>query len=123
MTKLLKKRFLDFYEVLSIMMFGDWDWLAKRSDKQEALFNRWIKSQASKKLAIIEIGAGVAIPSVRMQGEHIAKRYQHATLIRINPRDFTFDKRNSISLPLGGLEGIKAILEMDESANLQEKIK
>jgi hypothetical protein len=123
MTKLLKKRFLDFYEVLSIMMFGDWDWLAKRSDKQEALFNRWIKSQASKKLAIIEIGAGVAIPSVRMQGEHIAKRYQHATLIRINPRDFTVDKRNSISLPLGGLEGIKAILEMDESANLQEKIK
>ncbi len=94
----------------NIMMFGDWDWLAKRSDKQEALYNRWIKNIANKKLAIIEIGAGVAIPSVRMKGERISKQHPNATLIRINPRDFEVYLEKDISIPLGGLEGIKQIL-------------
>ena len=94
----------------NIMMFGDWDWLAKRSDKQEALFNRWIKSKATKKLAIIEIGAGVAIPSVRLKGENISKKYQNATLIRINPRDYVVDQKSGISIPLGGLEGIEILV-------------
>lgn len=95
----------------NILMFGDWDWKPNRSDRQEAKYNRWIKQQKKKKIAIIEIGAGIAIPSIKMQGEHIAKTYPDATLIRINPRDHTVDEHYGISIPLGGLEGIKSILQ------------
>ena len=37
-------------------------------------------------LAIVEMGAGTAIPTVRMTSEQACRR-DHATLIRINPRE------------------------------------
>jgi len=79
---------------------------------QENKFNAWLKSIRAdkKKLAIIEIGAGTAIPTVRNMGEQIAKISRRFKLIRINPRDFSINKRTSFSMPLGELEGLNAIL-------------
>jgi len=96
----------------NILMFGDWSWNENRTSKQENRFNIWSKSirTNNKKLAIIEIGAGTAIPTIRQQGEHMAKRFKNYKLIRINPRDFKMSKNLGFSIPFGGLDGLKKIL-------------
>ena len=42
----------------------------------------WLQALEGRRLAVIEIGAGTVIPTVRWTCERLAKR-----LIRINPRD------------------------------------
>ncbi len=97
----------------NILMFGDWHWNARRSEEQNHHFNVWLQSitEAHKKLAIIEIGAGTAVPTVRITGENIAKAYDNAKLIRINPRDYEIDRKLGFSIPYGGLEGLKQNLQ------------
>ena len=89
----------------NILMFGDWSWNRKRARIQEARYNRFVKNNRKNKMVIIEIGAGTAIPTVRIEGENIAKRY-NAKLIRINPREFKIDPKIGYSVELGGFEGI-----------------
>lgn len=93
----------------NILMFGDWDWLGERSDKQMKLFGRWKTDLANekKKVAVIEIGAGTAIASIRRMSESAAKQF-HTSLIRINPREAQ-GLHGTIKLPMGGMEGIKQI--------------
>lgn len=95
----------------NILMFGDWDWNEKRALKQEARFNKWKKQTNSQKRVVIEVGAGVAIPTVRLQGEQLAKRYANTKLIRINPLDNELREYLGESVSLGGLAGIKAMLD------------
>lgn len=96
----------------NILMFSDWSWNGDRTSKQEYRFNTWAKSIKvnKKKLAIIEIGTGKAIPTIRQKGEHIAKRFSNYKLIRINPRDFEVSKKIGFSIPFGGLEGLGKVL-------------
>ena len=98
----------------NILMFGDYSWVPYRSDDQERRFSEWIEDikEKNKKLAIIEIGAGVAIPSIRHAGEAIASSLANAALIRINPRDSEIDPTLGVSLPLGGLEALERIVEL-----------
>ena len=95
----------------NILMFGDWDWVDKRSHEQEERFHQWKKSVKSKKLVIIEVGAGTAIPSVRLLSEHMSATNENATLIRINPREYGVYREDDFSLAMGGLEGIQTILQ------------
>ena len=92
----------------NILMFGDWGWNEKRARIQEARYNSFIKHNRKNKMAIIEIGAGTAIPTVRIEGENIAKRY-NAKLVRINPREHEIDPNIGYSVPLGGFEGVLKI--------------
>jgi len=96
----------------NILMFGDWSWNENRTNKQENRFNTWLKSMraGNKNLAIIEIGAGTAIPTIRQEGEHIAKRFSNYKFIRINPRDFEVSDNIGYSIPFGGLEGLEKVL-------------
>ena len=64
-----------------------------------------------RKTVVIEIGTGTAIPTVRIEGERFVSRCPNATLIRINPREFEIGGKNEYSVPLGGLEGIKTVLD------------
>ena len=93
----------------NILMFGDWNWISRRTENQEYAFNRWLDNlrQNHLRLAIIEIGAGEAVPTVRMTSERVA-RSLNATLIRINPRDYRVPGGH-IALPYGGKEGIGLI--------------
>ena len=97
----------------NILMFSDWGWNAKRTEKQEYRFSKWIKSiqTSKKKLVIIEIGAGEVIPTIRQEGNHQAKKSSKYTLIRINPRDFDIEEEAGYGLEYGGLEGLELILE------------
>lgn len=94
----------------NIMMFGDWNWQGSRTLAQTDRFNQWKTEVAAEKIkvAVIEIGAGTSIPSIRRMSESAAKQFR-TSLIRINPRE-PQGLHGTIKLPLGGLEGIRHIL-------------
>ena len=95
----------------NILMFGDWLWLGDRSSLQKEKYINWLRELQQKniKVAIIEMGAGKAVPTVRMQSSKLT-RALNATLIRINPRDYDLPKGNHIAIPRGAAEGIQGIL-------------
>jgi len=93
----------------NILMFGDWGWNSNRSEAQSIRFGAWLEKNREKQMAIIEIGAGTAIPTVRRQGEVLAAKFPHTRLIRINPREPQVDESLGWGLATGGLEGIRAI--------------
>jgi len=77
----------------NILMFDDWYWKSRRTDKQEMRYNVWSKNvlKKLKKLVIIEIGAGTKIATIKSFGDVLAKRHMQATLIRINPVESEVD--------------------------------
>ena len=91
----------------NVLMFGDWGWDSTRASEQHEKHQQWLAQGLNKKLAVIEIGAGTAIPTVRMNSESLAEGGDNQ-LIRINPREANAPK-GSISLPLGGLEALQRI--------------
>ncbi len=95
----------------NILMFGDWEWISDRTDDQIYLYEKWLSSVKKNgyRLVIVEIGAGTGVPTVRLQSQRIAERFG-ATLIRINPQEYEVPYGH-ISIPMGGLEGIKKITE------------
>ena len=96
----------------NVLMFGDWSWISTRTDSQSGRRSVWLKGilEARHRLAIVEVGAGEAVATVRRQSEYIAGVYG-ATLIRINPRDFRVSLGESVSLPFGAVEGVGGIVD------------
>jgi NAD-dependent SIR2 family protein deacetylase len=92
----------------NILMFGDWSWLPDRTRIQEHNFDRFVQEHADRRIAVIEMGAGCAIPTIRATSERIGWNLEHATVIRINPREPDI-KAPHISLPCGALEGLQKI--------------
>ncbi len=86
----------------NILMFGDWDWDGERSARQEARLNAWF--MRLRQPVVIELGAGTAIPTVRLFGEQAG-----CPLIRINPAEPAVGLHRDIALPLGALDGITRI--------------
>jgi len=104
----------------NILMFGDWGWSAHRSQQQAARLSGWLDEilEAGKKLAVVEIGAGKAVPTVRLQSEEVARTHS-TSLIRINPRDFDVPSAKDIGLAVGSETGIRRIAEkMPDPLNL-----
>jgi len=112
--KLPKCKYCNSIARPNILMFGDWSWNPNRTREQEERYQNWIDSvyQSGGRLAIIEIGAGTAIPTVREEGEYISQMSDNFKLIRINPRDYQVRLSKNISIPLGGLEGIREIVNI-----------
>lgn len=98
----------------NILMFWDYNWNAKRTNAKQHHFNKWLNQlQRSKQsLAIIEIGAGTALPTIRNLGERVAKQYPFAKLVRINPRESEVDEKCGVSVACGAVEGLKCLLKM-----------
>jgi NAD-dependent SIR2 family protein deacetylase len=96
----------------NILMFGDWNWIENRSREQHFRLNQWISQRelAGQRLAIIELGAGTAVATVRYTSEELAHRYT-ATLIRINPRDYQVPYGH-FGLPFGAKEGMERLQEI-----------
>jgi NAD-dependent SIR2 family protein deacetylase len=95
----------------NILMFGDWSWLAHRTDQQHERMSAWLDelSKQSARVAVIELGAGGAIPTVRYTSERVV-RHLAGKLIRINPREENVPSGH-IGLPMGAAEGIQKICD------------
>lgn len=70
----------------NILMFGDWHWQSQMQDEKEQKLIAWLKQV--KNLAIVELGAGTAIPSVRNFGERLINHpvNESVSLLRVNLR-------------------------------------
>jgi NAD-dependent SIR2 family protein deacetylase len=92
----------------NILMFGDWSWLPERTHAQEQCFQAFLEQHADARIAVIELGAGSAIPTIRATSERIGWRYRGATVIRINTREPEIASPH-IGLACGALEGLQRI--------------
>jgi NAD-dependent SIR2 family protein deacetylase len=89
----------------NILMFNDWGWLEQRARMQAERLERW--REGTRNPVVIEIGAGVDIPSVRHFSEEQA---QDGPLIRINPRAPQCPRSaQGISLAMGAKEAMEGI--------------
>ena len=93
----------------NILMFSDFQWNSFRVDEQNQNFRNWIKENENKSLVIVEIGAGLAVPTVRMTCESLLQSWSgEASFIRINPRD-TGAMDGIELLETGALEGLRLL--------------
>ncbi|MFC0250501.1 SIR2 family NAD-dependent protein deacylase [Massilia consociata] len=84
----------------NILMFNDSAWLPERTEAQYERFARW--RAGVRRLAVVELGAGVDIPSVRRMAEA-----QGVPLIRINPR--AADVHHGVALEMNALAALQSI--------------
>ena len=89
----------------NILMFGDGEWVESRAQGQVISQRNWL--ERVNNLVIVEMGAGLAIPTVRRFSEYWVSR--GASLIRINPQDHDIPQARAVSLPMGALAGLRAI--------------
>lgn len=92
----------------NILMFSDAGWIPDRSDAQTARLKEWMACGAN--IVAIELGAGTAIPSVRMFTERCGYRF-----VRINPTEPETRGKLGIGLRGGALEVLRRIDELRPS--------
>ncbi len=93
----------------NILMFGDWAWDSSQSDEQHRRLIDWLRAVSQARTAIVELGAGLAVPTIRIMSEDFAER-PGATLIRINPREPEVPEGH-VGLPMPALAALRAIDE------------
>ena len=91
----------------NILMFGDYSWISDRSHSQERRYQNFLAAHEQAPAAIIEMGAGPAIPTIRNLSERLGRR-PGARVIRINPREPQIAPPH-LSLACGALAGLNAI--------------
>lgn len=94
----------------NVLMFGDFSWVSHRTDRQEALFETFLEENGHLGMAVVEMGAGTSIPTIRRLSERLGCR-KGVTVVRINPREPWIDEPH-LSIPCGALEALQAIGEM-----------
>ena len=90
-------------------MFSDFYFVEKRVNYQLKNLKNWLNNIKGK-IAIIEIGAGKAVPTVRNFSENIRYNFK-STLIRINPREADGADISINEGALSALEKIKNYLK------------
>ena len=69
----------------NILLFGDYDFIGDRVSQQEAYFRNFLKKHKNSGITVIELGAGTAVPTVRMAGESVfCEPNSKRTWVRIN---------------------------------------
>lgn len=95
----------------NILMFGDWNWNGERTERQQSDLQHWLGSISLDRLLVIELGAGSAVPTVRLFGERLARR--GAALVRVNTREpevpLPTSSHRPIGIPLGALDALEGI--------------
>lgn len=85
----------------NVLMFGDGDWLGRRSNGQHRRLEAWLQNVNNP--VIVEIGAGNNVPTVRWFSETLGE-----PLVRINPTEPEIPG-HGISIPQGGLAALIGI--------------
>ncbi len=94
----------------NILMFGDSSWVSDRKDWQQLRFRKFMQSHNGKRIVVIEMGAGKAIPTIRAISEELG-RVEKISVIRINPQEPEIDAPH-ISIRCGALEALQGIDEL-----------
>lgn len=89
-------------------MFSDWTWLSQRAEAQKRAMDAFLAENAERRVVVIEMGAGAAIPTICAKSERFGNELKHATVIRINPREPKIHEPG-ISIACRALEGLKQI--------------
>lgn len=94
----------------NVLMFGDWNWVERRAELQRRRERQWLEtiSDSQARVVIVEIGAGMAIPSVRHNSHSLSHEYG-ARLIRINPREPQVPSSMDVGIDSGSLEALRGI--------------
>ena len=94
----------------NVLMFGDWGWIAKRADQQRKREAAWLAEMVRHRarVAVVEIGAGTAIPSVR-HFSHRLIQVLDARLVRINVREHEVPSSKDVGLAMGALDALRNI--------------
>ncbi|QRJ65748.1 NAD-dependent deacetylase [Azospira restricta] len=86
----------------NILMFGDTGWVGARSEGQQVRLDAWRRRVG--RLLVVELGAGLAVPTVRWFGESLG-----VPLLRINPDAPECGLARALGLPLGASAALAAI--------------
>jgi NAD-dependent SIR2 family protein deacetylase len=86
----------------NILMFGDGGWLDSRERVQDHALQQWLGRV--ERPVVIELGAGTAIPTVRIIGQEVG-----GPLIRINLRESQVPRKTDLGLAVGALAGLRGI--------------
>jgi NAD-dependent SIR2 family protein deacetylase len=90
-----------------VMMFNDPWFITTKIDEQANKCLEWLESKEN--IVGIEIGAGLAVPSLRIYGQERTK-----TLIRINPNDFQVYRPQDIAIEATAIDGIDTLIKIME---------
>lgn len=88
----------------NILMFRDGGWVAHRTEAQQTRLEQWLRK--AKQPVVIELGAGLSVPTVRWFGESLG-----APLIRINPAAPEVTGPRSIGIAAGALAALAQLAE------------
>jgi NAD-dependent SIR2 family protein deacetylase len=91
----------------NVLMFGDDAWNDARTGAQRRRFEDWLASLSGRRVAVVECGAGTAVPTVRRTSEVVARIFE-GTLVRINARESS-GPSGAIPIPAGAREALAAI--------------
>jgi NAD-dependent SIR2 family protein deacetylase len=90
----------------NILMFNDSDWIDAAHERQALSQQAWI--DRVRRPVVIEIGAGLNIPTVRHFSHRVARR-KNAALVRINPREPHVEQGHGVGIAGGALATLRAI--------------
>ena len=95
----------------NVLMFGDDGVVMDAIDQQQATFQAWLATLPKTcRLAIVEVGAGKAIPTIRRISEAVLRSHPAATLVRINLDDSDVPVQLSERcVCVGGLGALEAL--------------
>lgn len=93
----------------AVLMFGDSCWVETRTRLQIARYAEFLRRHAPRRPVVIEIGAGLHVPSIRSQTEQLGSS-MGATMVRINTRDIE-GPRGMIPIMASGREALLGIEE------------
>ena len=91
----------------NILMFGDRGWDSSRTEDQRRRLGEWLEDLGAASVVIIELGAGLAVPTIQIMSEDFTDR-PGGTLIRINPREPAVPPGH-IALPSGALPALRIL--------------
>jgi NAD-dependent SIR2 family protein deacetylase len=93
----------------NVLMFSDALWLDGRTADHYAEYDNWMRSLGAPRarLAIVEVGAGSAVPTVRAESQRLARLFG-APLVRINPHE-DHGPSGTIPIPLPAAAALEQI--------------
>jgi NAD-dependent SIR2 family protein deacetylase len=100
----------------NVLMFGDGGFVEGRIEEQRGRLSGWLEGVGkSSKIVILEIGAGLAVPTIRWFSEQHLAELPNSTLVRVNLDDpkVPFGSGGR-AISIGGEGALKALQAIDE---------